>query len=156
MLQLFVWSIIYQPCDMSSFIVYICKELCYAVKLSRFACERTIERHFKTTTFLCLIGFCCFQRCVDHILTFSWGSVQITISQWSFSIKYVFYRWSSMCSFFAQKCRVSAIAFRLITDDLRQISQSFFGHREQCCLCMVISRGWPIFTRHVVEIEAEK
>lgn len=58
---------------MLSYMVYICKGPCHAIKLKRFAGKSTIERHFQTTTFFCLVGFCCFQRCADRFLTLTVG-----------------------------------------------------------------------------------
>lgn len=58
---------------MLSYMVYVCKGPCHAVKLWRFAGKATIERHFQTTTFFCLEGFCCFRRCADRFLTLTVG-----------------------------------------------------------------------------------
>lgn len=100
--------------------------------------------------------FFCFQRCVDHILTFSWGSVQIIISQWCFSIKYVLSWWSCMGNFLVEisPCRPDLVPLYYSRPSSQ--FQCFSCRTKQCCLCMVICMGWPIFTMHVVKkIEAE-
>lgn len=112
-------------CQVISF-TFVKSAVCHSIKLQRFAKIRTIERHFKTTTCYCSIGFCCFQRCVDRILHSVGGQCNLSFCRNSFSLKYLFFQELSRAVCLFQKNHFNAIAFRVIEFDLMYlISQSF-------------------------------
>lgn len=127
MVQVFVWSIIYQPSAMSSYMVYICKALCMLCHKALSLCRKANNwKTFQNNNFPLFSGILLFSEvCWSHFDIQSGVNAIIMFLQKYFQLKlFVFHK-----MLLVSKSHFIAITFCVIVFDLQQISQSFRSKR---------------------------